>query len=134
MAEQNLKLPELDKTPSDAQKTETSMGWGPSESAGGMVNAKEVVIAFGAVLIAAIIFFVIKNYISRMLVASYKKSPRSADMAGWSLFCILLFAAIAATLGILDSTKFLSLPYLIPIGLAMLVSLITFIIALLSKR
>ena len=131
MAEQNLNLPELDKTPSDAQKTETSTGI-LSEGAG--VNTKEMVIGFGAVLIAAIIFFVIKNYVARMLVASYKKSPRSADMAGWSLFCILLFAAIIATLGILDSAKFLTLAYLIPIGLAMLVSLITFIMALLSKR
>jgi hypothetical protein len=90
-------------------------------------------IAFGAVLVAAIIFFFVKNFVSKMLVSSQKKSPRTADMAGWSLFCVLLLAAIIAVLAILDSTRFLSLPYVIPIGLAMVVSLIMFFIAL-SKR
>lgn len=133
MAEQNLKLPELDNTLVDSLKSEAGAVL-PFGNAGSTLNTKEMVIAFGAVLVAAIIFFVIKNYISRMLVASYKKSPRSADMAGWSLFSILLFGAVAAVLGMLDSTRFLTLLYLIPIGLAILASLITFILALLSRR
>lgn len=133
MAEQNLKLPELDKTPGDSPKSETSTGV-PFLPGGSTTGTKEMVIAFGAVLAAAIIFFIVKNVISKMLVSSYRKSPRSADTAGWSLFCVLVLAAIAAALAILDATRFLSLPYLIPIGLAMLASLIMFFVALLSKR
>lgn len=131
MAEQNLKLPDLDKTPNESTNSQISV---PSINFRDTINTKEIVIAFGAVLGAAIIFFIVKNFVSKMLVSSYKKSPRSADMAGWSLFCVLLLATLTAAMGILDSTRFLSLPYLIPIGLAMLASLIMFFVALLSKR
>lgn len=133
MAEQNLKLPDLDKTAGDSTKTETKTDESPIH-VGGTTSTKEMVIAFGGVLVAAIIFFVVKNAVSKMLVSSHRKSPRSADMAGWSLFCVLLLAAITAALAILDSAKFLTLPYLIPIGLAILVSLIMFFVSLLSKR
>jgi hypothetical protein len=133
MAEQNFKLPDLDKTPADSGKTETSTGV-PSLPVGSTTSTKEMVIAFGAVLVAAIIFFIVKNFVSKTLVSNYKKSPRSADMAGWSLFCVLLLASITAVLAIVDSTRFLSLPYLIPIGLAMLASLIIFFLALFSKH
>ncbi len=133
MAEQNLKLPDLDKPAGDSATAETKTDESPMH-VGNTTSTKEMVIAFGGVLVAAIIFFIIKNFVSKMLVSSYKKSPRSADMAGWSLFCVLLLAAITAALAILDATRFLSLPYLIPIGLAMLTSLIMFFVALLSKR
>jgi len=133
VADQNLKLPDLDKTPSESQKTGTSAESIPSTDSS-PIGTKEMVIAFGGILVAAIIFFFIKNAVSKMLVASYRKSPRSADMAGWALFCILLLAAITAALAILDSARFMSLAYLIPIGLAILASLVMFIVALLSKR
>lgn len=133
MAEKTFKLPDLDKALGDSANSLRSAGI-PFPKVGSTISTKEMVIALGAVLAAAILFFVIKNYVSKMLVASHKKSPRSADMAGWSLFCLLLLAAIAAAIGILDSTRIFSLPYLIPIVLAMLASLTTFIIALLSRR
>ena len=136
MAENTNNLPDLNENKSGPTETQTStgdsgkpIGWG-----GGEVNSKEMVIGFGVVVIAAIIFFFVKNYVSKMLVASFKKSPRSADMAGWSLFCLLLLATITAVLGILSSASLFSLPYLIPIILAMIVSLIMLIIALNSKR
>lgn len=133
MAEQIPKLPDLDKPTGDSTKSEAGTAV-PIGNVGSTTSTKEMVIAFGAVLAAAILFLVIKNYVSKMLVASYKKSPRSADMAGWSLFCVLLLAAILGALGILDPTRFLSLPYLITIGLAMVASLAMFILALVSKR
>jgi len=82
-------------------------------------SGKEMVIAFGAVLIAAIIFFIVKNYVSKMLVANQRKSPRSADMAGWSLLAFVVCCHYSRVSN-LNSTKFLSLPYLIPLGLAMM--------------
>jgi len=133
MSDQNLKLPDLDNTPGDSQKSETGIDV-PFLPVGSTTSTKEMVITSGALLVTAIIFFLVKNFVSKMLVSSYKKSPRSAEMAGWSLFCVLLLASITAALAILDSTKFLSIPYLIPISLAMLASLIMFFVALLSKR
>lgn len=133
MAEQNLKLPDLDKTLSEPLKSGTSAESLPPKD-GNTISTKEIVIACGGVLAAAIIFFFIKNAVSKMLVTSKKKSPRSADMAGWALFCVLLLAAITTALAILDSARFMSLAYLIPIGIAMLLSLIMFIVALISKR
>jgi len=133
MAEQNLKLPDLDKTPNEPAKSGTNVE-PPIKPDVNTIGTKEMVIAFGGVLVAAIIFFFIKNAVSKMLVASHRKSPRSADMAGWALFCVLLIAAITAALAILDSAKFLTLAYLIPLGLALLLSLIMFVVALLSKR
>lgn len=130
MADQNLRLPDLPA--GDSEKAETKNG-GITLNVGN-TTTKEMVIAFGGILVAAIIFFIIKNSVSKMLVSSHRKSPRSADMAGWSLFSVLLLAAITAALAILDSTRFLTLPYLIPIGIAMVVSLIMFFVALLSKR
>lgn len=136
MAENTNNLPDLQENQSGSMDTQTStgvsdnpIGWGN----GGM-NSKEMVIGFGVIIIAAIIFFFVKNYVSKMLVASYKKSPRSADMAGWSLFCLLLLAIITAVLGVLNSATLFSLPFLIPIILAMIVSLVILIMALISKR
>lgn len=133
MAEQNLKLPDLENTPGDVAKYETSIDTNFLPF-GSKISTKEMVIAIGAVLLAAIVFYIIKNFLSKMLVSRQLKSPLLADLAGWSLFCVLLLAAIAAALAILDSTKFLTLPYLIPIGLVMLVLLVVFFIALLSQR
>lgn len=141
MAEQNqnLKIPDVDQVnlPQDKVTEATETTGVPNDNTPvetGMLGTKEIVISAGVVLVAAIFFFIIKNYVSKMLVASYKKSPSSADMAGWGLFCILLLASIAAVLGILDSSKFMTLPYLIPIGLAIIASFIMFIMALFSKR
>lgn len=128
-------LPDIDDIlPGD---TNASQGTGstailPISSPG--ISTKEMAIAGGALLLLAIVFWIIKSYLSRMLVANFKKSPRAAEMAGWSFFGVLFFAAIAAAMGILDSTKLFSLPYLIPIGLAMTVSLLVFLISLVSKR
>lgn len=132
MADQNVKLPDLDNVLNNSPVSEVSDDI--ASVFGNTISTKEMVIASGALVIAAIIFFIIKNFVSKMLVSSQKKSPRTADMAGWSLFCVLLFASIAAILSILDSTRFLSLPYLIPISLAIVTSLIMFLVALLSKR
>ena len=136
MATQDFNLPDLNKVSDGAQHSAAGIGplSSPISLGTSEINSKEMVIAFGAVLAAGIIFFIVKNYVSKMLVASYKKSPRSADMAGWSLFCILFLASIAVALWILDPTKFLSLPYLIPLGLAVLASFIMFMVALLSKH
>ncbi|MBW6479833.1 MAG: hypothetical protein K0B37_10415 [Bacteroidales bacterium] len=135
MADNTFTLPDLNKNtdkPSMITQEVNNLTGGLVQ--GHKISSKEMMFAGGAVLVAVIIFFIIKNSVSKMLVASYRKSPRSAEMAGWSLFCILFLASVAAALGTLDSTRLLSLPYLIPLGLAMLVSLVMFIVAILSKR
>lgn len=127
-------LPDIDDIlPGDTNTSQGKEGTTvlPFSSPG--ISSKEMAIAGGALLVLAIVFWIFKSYLSRMLVANFKKSPRAAEMAGWSFFGVLFFAAIAAAMGILDSTKLLSLPYLIPIGLAMTVSLVVFLVSLVSK-
>jgi undecaprenyl pyrophosphate phosphatase UppP len=139
-ASQNTPLPTVGKSTEGAPAS-GGAGTGTAAHAGAPLTVardelsnKEVVIAVGALLAAMIVFVIVKNYISKMLVASYKKSPRSADMAGWSLFCILLIAAVMAVLGVLDSLKFFSMIYLISAGVAIMLFVIMFFLALSSKR
>jgi len=137
MAEKEQKLPDLDKPLEKPLSDLANTIAGSSEPIGvkgSTVSTKEMVIAFGALLAAAVVFVVIKNYVSKMLVSSYRKSPRSAEMAGWGLFCILLLAVVTAVLGILDSQRFFSFLFLIPIGLAMLAAMVMFVMALVSRR
>jgi len=139
MAEQKTKmvLPDLAKTNEPIAPTTEKSTTIPSNNfpkVTSEISTKQMMITGGALLVAVILFIFIKNAVSKMLVASYRKSPRSADMAGWSLFSFLFFSSMVAALGVLDSTRLLSLPYLVPLGLAMLISLIMFIVALLSKR
>ena len=137
MADQSLKIPEVDKQSTEApgnKAQETKQETSQPDTSSHYIGTKEIVISAGAVLAAAVVCFVVKNYISKMLVSSYKKSPQSADMAGWGLFCVLLLTAIISVLGGLDSSKFMALPYLIAFGIAIVVSLVVFIMALASKR
>lgn len=135
MADKPVKLPDIVPLP-DSGVTVTknpdssiSISLGANE-----VGAKEMIFAAGGLLVAAILFFIIKGFVAKSLVANSKKSPRAAEVAGWSLFGLLMLASVGAALGILDSTKFLSWPYLVPIGVAMLALLVTFVIALTSRR
>lgn len=85
---------------------------------------KDYAIAGGIVLIAAIIWFIVKNAYANWLISSQKKSPNQSNAAGWSLFGTLVFPTIGAALGFVDSTRFLSMLYLLPIGLATVVCLV----------
>lgn len=144
MADNENTLPNIDdlplSEPSDSSSSEPSdsqTGVGITEKLnhfGDGYSTKEMIIPAIGLMFLAFIFFLIKNQISKWLVSSFRKSPRAADTAGWSIFCFLLFVAFAGALGILDSTKLLSLPYLAPIGLAALISLIVFLVACFSKR
>jgi len=139
MASQDLKLPDLDNPKENVQKTETLVGK-TTDMAGGIggdgdsISTKETVTAFGAILIAAVIYYFLKNSVSRMLVAKYNKSPRSADTASWALFTIMLFSTIAVVLAILDYSKFLTLLYLIPLGIVFIITVAILIMALNSDR
>ena len=62
MAEQNLKLPDLDKPAGDSATAETKTDEAPLH-VGNTTSTKETVIAFGGILVAAIIFFIIKNFV-----------------------------------------------------------------------
>jgi hypothetical protein len=133
MPDKTLKLPEVVTIPEDTTRITTSDG-SVNIKLVKEIQPKEMIIAGAGLLVSAIIFFIIKNYLSKQLVSNYKKSPRSAETAGWSLFGFLMLVAIGASLGILDATRLLSLPYLLPIGVALLVMLFVFIMALISKR
>jgi hypothetical protein len=120
MADQSITLPPLQDytAPADQQggaNTEIEINIPLNQPTG-----KEYAIAGGIVLVAAIIWFIVKNAYANWLIREQKKSPSQGNAAGWSLFGALTFATLGAALGFVDSTRFFSLPYLIPVGLATL--------------
>lgn len=133
MADKTMTLPDMVTIPQGTDKIVTSDG-STTISLIKNLEPKEIVITAVCLLVLGVVFFVIKNHFSKILVANYKKSPRSAETAGWSMFGLLMLAAIGASLGILDANRFLHLPYILPIGGAMVMMLIIFIMALVSRR
>lgn len=96
-------------------------------------TGKDYVISGGIVLIAAVIWFVVKNAYADWLISSQKRSPNQGNAAGWGLFGALFFPTFGAALGFVNSARFLSLPYLIPIGLATLVCLVLTLVISMKK-
>lgn len=96
-------------------------------------TGKDYAIAGGIVLIVAIIWFLVRNAYANWLIGSQRKSPNQGNAAAWCLFGTLLFPTLGAALGFVNSSRYLSLPYLIPIGLATLVCLVLTLIISLKK-
>lgn len=127
MADQTITLPPLqDNVEPTAQPGSSGSNVIVEEpmDTGMQPTGKEFAIAVGIVLVAAIIWFVVKNAYANWLMSSQKKSPNQGNAAGWSLFGTLLFPTIGAALGFVDGNRFLSLPYILPLGLATLVCLV----------
>lgn len=90
------------------------MGTGPSN--------KEVMIGTGALLVLALLFFFIRNAYVNYLVASMKRSPNNAGLAGWGLFGFLLFASAIGCLTLV-SKSLLTLMAIIPLASISLICL-----------
>ena len=133
MADQLMKLPDVSSAPAEmpASGSEASI---PSTAMQDGLSTKEIIFTGGSLLAAAILLLIVKGAVSKALVANMKKSPRAADMAAWSLFGFLMFAAFGAALGILNPSRYLTVPYLAPITVAMLVLIVLFVVALGSRR
>lgn len=90
--------------------------------AGGPAS-KEIAIGVGALLVAAIIFFFIRQGYVNWLVGSQKRSPNSASLAGWGLFGCLFFGTAIGCIGLI-SGSLLTLPFVAPLAGLSLVCLV----------
>ena len=88
---------------------------------------KEVLIGAGALLALAIVFFLIRNAYVNYLVASMKRSPNNAGLAGWGLFGCLFFASAIGCLALV-SKSLLTLMTILPLAAISLICLILCIV------
>ncbi len=120
----NSGLPPLDNTQTAAQQTTSEipapinvdLGLGPS--------SKDVMIGGGLLLILVVVFFFIRNAFVNYLVSSLKRSPNNAGLAGWMLYCSLLFGSAIGSIALI-SKSFLTVMYIAPLAA---ISLICFIL------
>lgn len=134
MADKTLTLPDVFTAPPPGTKAIVTPDKSTTINIIESFEPKQIVITVACLLLLSVVFFIIKNHFSKILVANHKKSPRSAETAGWAMFGALMLAAIGSSLGILDANRFLELPYILPMSGAMIIMLLIFIMALVSRR
>lgn len=127
MAEKNTSaLPPVNSSPDNSNlgsiqqiSSEPEIVVGPS--------SKDVMIGFGLFLLLTVVFFFVRNaFVNYLVGPSLKRSPNNAGIAGWGLFCGLLFAAALACTALFGKI-FLTAMVVIPLAT---LSLICFIMAL----
>jgi len=92
------------------------------------VTSKEIAIAAGVMLLLAVIFFFVRQFFVNWLVRDFKKSPNSADMAGWGLFGFLFFGSAIPVLAV-TSGALLRVLFIAPLGALALASLVLCVVA-----
>jgi len=87
-------------------------------------NQKTYMIGAGIVVVLALILLFFKRGYANYLITR-KRSPNQSDTASWALFGALLFPVLAIGLGYVKGIDTLmSLPFLLPLVLAMLVCMV----------
>lgn len=87
-------------------------------------NQKTYVIGAGIVVVLALVLLFFKRGYANYLITR-KRSPNQSDTASWALFGALLFPVLAIGLGYVKGIDTLmTLPFLVPLVLAMLVCMV----------
>jgi len=87
-------------------------------------NQKTYMIGAGIVVVLALVLLFFKRGYANYLITR-KRSPNQSDTASWALFGALLFPVLAIGLGYVKGIDTLmSLPFLLPLVLAMLVCMV----------
>lgn len=95
-------------------------------------NQKTYMVGAGIVILLALVLLFFKRGYANYLIAK-KRSPNQSDTASWALFGTLVFPVLAIGLGYVKGIDTLmSLPFLLPLILAMLVCLV--LTVLLSRK
>jgi hypothetical protein len=134
MAEQNQKdfvLPNEQKTTTATGTTAQTVA--PAETPQGRqpISGKELLIGSCIVIIGAFLFFFIKGWFTESMIRK-RKSPASANRAGWALFFFLTFTTALLVFGFLGGL-WSNLLFVIPMAIFTAVSLIFFIISAISR-
>ncbi len=133
MADLNSQLPPIENSPIAPPLQTTGVPQINTDSVGLGPSSKDVMIGAGLLLVAAVAYFFIRGAYVNFLVSSHKRSPNSAGMAGWALFGTLLFPTAIGALALIDKTKFLSLPFIIPLAGVGVVCLVLTIVSSMRK-
>lgn len=95
-------------------------------------NQKTYMIGTGLVIVLALVLLFFKRGYANYLITK-KRSPNQSDTVSWALFGTLLFPVLAVGLGYVKGIDtLLSVPFLLPLILAMLVCLV--LTVLLSRK
>lgn len=96
-------------------------------------NSRDALIGGIVLLVLAAVFFVVKNAYANWRVKE-RVAPSRANASGWFLFLGLMAVAAGTVLGFVNSGRFLSPLYLIPLGGLALVSLVAWLATFSAKR
>lgn len=77
-------------------------------------SGKDMAIGAGAMLVLAILFFIMRGAYANYLVGNLKRSPNNAGLAGSALFGFLFFGAAVGCIA-LANTSFLTLAVIVPL-------------------
>ena len=89
----------------------------------GAMNTKDIVIGAGALLLIAILLFVVRAVYVKWLVGDKKRSPNAAGMSGWGLFGAFFFVSLMVLISVLNSS-ILSIYVIAVLGSLAFISLI----------
>lgn len=132
MAEKTNVLPPLTTNPTTPAQSVASLPVKLPDEIETGPTTKDVLIGSGALLVLAVIFFVVRSAYVNYLVGSLKRSPNNAGLAGWGLFFGLLFGSAIACLALISKSYF-QVVYAGPLAGLSLISFVL-MIAVASKK
>jgi len=91
------------------------------------VSNTDIVIGVAIIVVAALIAFFIRGAVRSHLITARKAGISSAGNAGWALFAFLMSIVITAAFGFIGQL-WTVLPFVIPMGVLDVVTLILFVI------
>ena len=105
--------------------TQTQLGLNVNIPTGGDdgPQARDYAIGGGVLLVLLVAFFFAKNAYANHLAAK-RVAPGAANAAGWWLFIFLTSLSTASVLAVVNSAKFLSLIFMVPMGVVSIVALV----------
>ena len=96
-------------------------------------SSRDTLIASGALLLLAVVFFVIKNTYANWRVKE-RVSPSRANASGWFLFLGLMSVAVIGTLAVLNSSRFMAPMYWGPLAVLAAISMVAWLTTYSAKN
>jgi hypothetical protein len=124
----NLNLPPIVEGKQSGSVADNSTPLGTEQPIDPMpaeAGTKTYLVGGAIVLVLAIVLVFLKQGYANHLIGTKRRSPNQGNAAAWALFGTLFFPAIAAGLGyVKGADSLMTLPFMLPIGLGMVVCLV----------